>query len=234
MINQDEQKEENQILIKNIMKGIKAVIFDLDGTLVDSMWMWKQIDIDYLARYGVRYEDELQSIIEGMSFSQTAVYFKSHYPIPDPIEKIKADWNAMAEDFYRTKVPLKPGAEDFLRFLKKKGIKTGIATSNSRELLELILQTLDITKYFTSVHTSCEVKQGKPEPDIYLHVAKVLQVLPEECLVFEDIMPGIQAGKRAGMRVCAVGDDYSLMNETEKRSMADYFIEDFSRIIYEQ
>ena len=97
-----------------MIQNMKAVIFDLDGTLVDSMWMWKQIDIDYLQRFGIELPEDLQASIEGKSFSETAMYFKERFELPDSLEQIKADWNEMAFDTYANKVPLKDGVADFL------------------------------------------------------------------------------------------------------------------------
>lgn len=213
-----------------MLEGIEAVIFDLDGTLIDSMWMWKQIDIDYLARHGHALPEDLQDCIEGMSFSETAVYFKERFALSDPLDVIKDDWNRMAYDIYVNEVPLKPGVLAFLQYLKQKGIRTGIATSNSKELLQAVLESLGIAEYFDELHTSCEVKRGKPAPDIYLLVADRLGAEPEKCLVFEDIMQGILAGKAAGMKVCAVQDAYSLKQEAEKRETADWFIDGFEEI----
>ncbi len=213
-----------------MLEGIEAVIFDLDGTLIDSMWMWKQIDIDYLARHGHALPEDLQDCIEGMSFSETAVYFKERFALSDPLDVIKDDWNRMAYDIYVNEVPLKPGVLAFLQYLKQQGIKTGIATSNSKELLQAVLESLGIAEYFDELHTSCEVKRGKPAPDIYLLVADRLGAEPEKCLVFEDIMQGILAGKAAGMKVCAVQDAYSLKQEAEKRETADWFIDGFEEI----
>ncbi len=214
-----------------MLNGKKAVIFDLDGTVVDSMWMWKQIDIDYLARFGIEMPEDLQSCIEGMSFTETAVYFKERFGINDELDEIKKSWNDMAWDIYENRVRLKPGVKEFLTELKKRGIKTGIATSNSKELVKVVLDKQDIAKYFDAVHTSCEVKKGKPAPDIYLLVAERLGVSPAECLVFEDIMQGIAAGKNAGMQVCAVDDDFSKEYRAEKAEAADYFIYDYTELL---
>lgn len=208
-----------------MLTGIDAVIFDLDGTLVDSMWIWKAIDIEYLNKFGVELPDNLQKEIEGMSFSETAVYFKERFQIPDEIEQIKATWNEMALMKYRTEIPLKDGVLGFLKYLKRQGIKTGIATSNSRELVEAVVESLKIREYFDAIHTSCEVPRGKPAPDIYLLVSSNLSVPPERCMVFEDIPAGILAGKAAGMKVCAVQDEFSREMEEEKRRLADYFID---------
>ena len=216
---------------EELTEGIEAVIFDLDGTLIDSMWMWKQIDIDYLARYGHPLPEDLQDCIEGMSFSETAVYFKERFRLPDSLEVIKADWNQMAYDIYVNEVPLKPGVLRFLLYLKKKGIRTGIATSNSKELVLAVLKSLGIMECFDEIHTSCEVAKGKPAPDIYLLVAETLGVKPERCLVFEDIMQGILAGKAAGMKVCAVKDEFSIKQEAEKANTADWFINDFDALM---
>lgn len=210
-----------------MLQNIDAVIFDLDGSLVDSMWMWRAIDIEYLGRFGIPLPEGLQSKIEGMSFSETAVYFKETFGIPDSLEKIKDDWNKMAWDKYTNEVPLKPGIPAFLAGCRENGILLGIATSNSRELVENIAEVHSLRDYFSCIMTGCDVARGKPAPDIYLAVAEKLNAEPARCLVFEDIIPGIQAGLNAGMRVCAVEDAYSLHDKAGKQSLADYYIEDY-------
>ena len=112
-------------------EGFRAAIFDLDGTIVDSMWMWRDIDIEYLKRHGLRYEEGLQQAIEGLSFHETAIYFKEHFGIPESLTEIQNEWNDMAMEYYRTKVSVKPGVLEYLTSLRERGVKTGIATSNS-------------------------------------------------------------------------------------------------------
>lgn len=217
-----------------ILDNIKAVIFDMDGTLVDSMWMWKQIDIDYLGRFGMELPEDLQESIEGMSFRETAIYIKNRFNIPEDIDTMMNTWNEMAYEFYKTKVDFKPGAREFILELKKRGIKCGIATSNSNELVDAVLGHLKALDYFEEIHTSLEVEHGKPYPDIYLLVAEKLGVDPENCLVFEDILPGIQAGKAAGMKVCAVYDEYSHQEMSVKIRYADYFFIGFDVLMENQ
>ncbi len=209
------------------MRDIEAVIFDVDGSLCDSMWLWKQIDIDYLGKFGLALPDSLQTEIEGMSFYQTAVYIKEKFHIPDSLEQMMADWNEMSAEMYLKHVPLKPGAAEFLQSCKARGIKLGIATSNSRELFSNLERRHGLDRIIDAVMTGSEVINGKPAPDIYLAAAKALGVDPKKCLVFEDIIPGIQAGKAAGMKVCAVRDKYSLHQDVEKHRLADYYIEDY-------
>lgn len=209
----------------------KAVIFDLDGTLVDSMWMWHQIDVDFLAGYGLSCPEELQRKIEGMSFTETAEYFKQRFSLPESLNEIKNIWTQMSLDKYRFHVPLKKGVKEFLDYLKDRGIKTGIATSNGREIVDTVIDSLNIREYFHVITTACEVSAGKPAPDIYLKVARGLDVAPKDCLVFEDIPAGILAGKRAGMTVCAIEDHFSMELREEKESLADYFINDYYELL---
>lgn len=210
-----------------MMQNIDAVIFDMDGSLVDSMWMWRAIDVEYLGSFGIPLPEDLQSRIEGMSFAETAMYFKEHFPIPDTTEDIMDTWNRMAWDKYLHEVPLKMGITEFLRSCRERGILLGIATSNSRELVANVAKVHNLRDYFTSIITGSEVKRGKPAPDIYLAVARELGTAPSRCLVFEDIVAGIIAGKNAGMRVCAVEDEYSSHDRERKKKLADYYIEDY-------
>ena len=97
--------------------------------------------------------------------------------------------------------------------------------------MENIIAVHGLNDDFSCIMTGCDVKQGKPSPEIYLAVAQALQVMPKDCLVFEDIVPGIQAGKNAGMEVCAVEDAYSLYQTEEKKALADYYIKDYREIL---
>ena len=214
-----------------ILDDKKAVIFDLDGSLVDSMWIWRQIDIDYLGRFGHKLPENLQSEIEGMSFRETALYIKERFQIDASVEEMMEDWNKMAWDKYMHEVPLKDGVYDFLLECKKRGIFLGIASSNSRELVENVLGALHIRELFTCIMTGSEAKRGKPAPDIYLEVADQLLVEPKDCLVFEDIVAGIMAGKSAGMTVYAVDDLYSAHQEEKKRELADGYIKSYQELL---
>lgn len=218
-------------MIKNFLENKKAMLFDLDGTLVDSMWMWEAIDIEFLGAYGYECPDDIQRAIEGMSFSETAVYFKERFDLPLSLDEIKAVWTRMSIDKYRHEVPLKPGVLECLKYCKENGIRTGIGTSNGSEIVDAVLTSLNVKEYFDAVVTACEVAHGKPEPDIYLEVAKRLGVQPENCLVFEDIPAGIMAGKAAGMPVIAVEDDFSADLMDEKRELADAVISDYRELL---
>lgn len=215
-----------------MLSNKKAVIFDLDGTLIDSMSIWKDIDIEYLGRFGITLPSTLQEDIEGMSFSETANYFKETFQLEDSIETIKETWHEMAGYKYANEILFKQGAKEFVKELKKRGIKTGIATSNSKDLVNAVLKNHNMTEYFDSIHTACEVEKGKPAPDIYELVARELEVKPSECLVFEDVIQGIKAGKNAGMTVCAIYDDFTKHKVEEKKREADYYIDSYFDIMF--
>lgn len=214
-----------------MLKYAKAVLFDLDGTLVDSMWMWKDIDMEYLGKYGITLPPELQEYIEGMSFSEVSAYFKETFKIKESLEEIKSEWVSMAKYKYTHEVPLKPGALRFLKHLKEQGIPMGIATSNSRDLLDAVLESLEIAPYFDCCMTSCEAGAGKPAPDIYLKVAELLKTEPKDCLIFEDTPAGILAGNRAGIPVCAMADENSAGRKEQILQMADYYAETFDQVL---
>lgn len=216
---------------RGLLSGKRAYLFDLDGTLVDSMWMWGAIDIEYLGKFGIPCPKDLQKAIEGMSFTETAVYFKERFSLPDSLEQIKADWTAMSIEKYRTEVPLKPGVRRFLEEAAERDIKMAICTSNGREMVDAVLSALKIRDFFSCVITGCEVAAGKPSPDIYLEAARRLSVKPEECAVFEDVPAGILSGKRAGMTVFAVEDDFSKGMEQEKRRLADGYMDGYLALL---
>lgn len=214
-----------------MLNNIDAVIFDIDGTLIDSMWVWTDIDDIFLQKYNLTEPEGFHEGMEGKSYSETAQYFLDLFPkLPHTREEIEAEWHQMAYEIYTTKIQLKKGAFAFIKEMHDKGVKLGIATSNSRDLAEGALENNKVLSFFDSLWTSDEAKAGKPAPDVYLKVAESLGVKPERCLVFEDVPKGILAGKNAGMKVCAVEDWFSKPQESLKRELADYYIQDFDDI----
>lgn len=214
-----------------MLENIDAVIFDLDGTLADSMTVWTEIDRIFFETRKIPVPDTLQKDIEGMSFTETASYFVKTFSLPETVEELKVIWNAQAFDQYEHHVQVKPGVYEFLKYLKQHKIPVGIATSNSRELLNVFLKANKMDPFIDVAVTSCDVSAGKPSPDVYLKAAELLQVNPKRCLVFEDLPMGILAGKNAHMTVCAVEDDYSIHMTEEKKQMADYYIHDYFEVL---
>jgi len=218
---------ENEV---KMLSDISACIFDMDGTVIDSMWVWKNIDFEYLSRFGYDVPPEMGREIEGLSMREVARYFKNRFNLSDELDTIISDWNDMAYYKYTHDVLLKPHIKEFLSFLKSNNIRVGLYTSNSFVLAEASLKALDIFDYFDVITAGCSDIKGKPEPDGYILTAEKLNVMPNNCIVFEDLVMGIQAGINAGMKTCAVKDSYSMYQDNEKRKTADYYIEDYYEV----
>lgn len=214
-----------------MLKDISAVIFDLDGTLVDSMWVWKQIDIEYLNKRGLSLPEDLQKNIQGLSFTETAHYFKNRFNLADEIETIKDEWNSMARNFYESVIQIKKGVKDFLEHLKTNGYKIALATSNSYYLTESVLKNNGIFQYFEAIVTTCEVPRDKSYPDVFLEAASRINVLPECCLVFEDSIAAVSGARLAGMKIIGVYDNYGTCTPKELEEVTDHIIEDFDSIV---
>ncbi len=216
-----------------MLNNIKGVLFDLDGTLFDSMWVWDRIDEDFLKERNIPHPDSLAHDIEGMSFVETAHYFIETFSLSESVEALQRIWNDMARDQYQNDVFFKEGALEFLQYLKSQNIKIAMGTSNSRELVDVLRGKYDLDQFFDAYVTADEITNGKPAPDVYLQAAKEIQVDPTDCLVFEDMVNGIWAGKNAGAKTCAVNDTFTLHQWEEKKKVADYYIENYWDLLKE-
>lgn len=214
-----------------MLDNIKAAIFDMDGTLIDSMWVWEKIDIEYLASKGFDVPPDLRNIIEPMTFIECASYFKKAFNIAGSVEDIMQDWNDMAYEKYSSEVKLKPTAFELLKLLKAQNIKIGLATSNYMPLIEAVLKHNNVFDYFDCITTTDEVDRGKNYPDIYLYAAEKLDAKPSECVVFEDILAAVMGAKAAEMKVIAVYDSYSKHQKKDLQKIADKYIMNFDEII---
>lgn len=213
-----------------MFKDVQAAIFDLDGTLIDSMWIWDEINITYLESKGAKRPSDLEEKINHLSFKQTAQYFKDNFNLKESTDEIVKEINDLAYDNYLNKARLKPGAKKLLSYLKSNGIKLALATSNSSPLLDIALESNDIKDFFDNITTTNEVARGKNFPDVYLLAAKRLGVTPDKCIVFEDIPAAVEGAKAAGMKVIAVYDEHSSKHREKLINSADKYIEDFTEL----
>ncbi|WP_195269914.1 HAD family phosphatase [Eubacterium sp. 1001713B170207_170306_E7] len=213
--------------MKNI-EDYRAVIFDFDGTLVDSMGLWHSIDHIYLARHNKVCPETLPYEIAGKSFTETAEYFKERFGLEDSIEEIKAEWVEMSHEAYLNNVHFKPGALRLIRDLHGRRQRIAMATSNNRETTEAFLQKHKVLSYFDILCFTTEVGAGKPDPAVFIQAAQLLALPPADCLVFEDTLEGIQAAKTAGMDAIAVADLWQGDHLVKIKNLADGFIQDFT------
>lgn len=216
------------------MPEIKAAIFDLDGTLIDSMYVWEKVDIDFLTQRGIPVTKEYTDTVRSMFFETAAKYTINTYNLSESVEQIVQIWLNMAQHEYEFNVKLKKGVYQYLEFLKKNNIKLGIATSSNPYLTNPVLSHNKIADFFDQICYTSQVGKGKDFPDIYLYTAEKLGVSPSECIVFEDIPEGIQSAKQAGMKTVAVYDKSSVFHSETLKNIADKYIFDFSEMSEEK
>lgn len=184
-----------------------AVIFDLDGTLLDSMHVWDDVDAAFLGKRNIPVPEDYGRIIAPMSFRETAEYTIARFHLPEEPETIMAEWNALAIEAYRWKVPLKPGALELLTALRQQGIPLGVCTALSPELYTPALEHHEILHWFDAIVTTDDVGAGKRFPQIYRKAADRLGVLPQTCLVLDDLPAAAEGAGAAGMTIWGVADD---------------------------
>ncbi|MGN0537360.1 MAG: HAD family hydrolase [Acutalibacteraceae bacterium] len=214
------------------MKDFKAAIFDLDGTLADSMYVWEKVDRDFLASRNIPLTADYSEAVKTMFFKSAAEYTIQRYGFTETPQQIIDIWLDMAQNEYRYNVPLKAGILDYLHHLKSEGIALTIATSSLPKLTLPLLEHHGLTHLIDAICYTDEVGKPKSCPDVYLYAAQRVQARPEDCIVFEDIPQGIQSAKSVGMQTVAVYDQYSLSEQPLLKKLADKYIYSFDEMIY--
>ncbi len=213
------------------MLDFEGAIFDLDGTLFESMDVWYEIDIEFLAKRGCKASPEYAAKIVSMTFQETAKYTIEYFGLNETVQEIMQEWFEMAIDRYSNQVRLKPRAKEYLMHLREQGVKLGTATSLPKVLAEPALRNNGVYHLFDAFASTDEVARGKEFPDVYLLAAKRLEIPPGRCVVFEDILPGLRAAKAAGMRPYGVFDQSSKHHESEMEELSEVFIRDFGELL---
>ncbi len=210
----------------------KGAIFDLDGTILDSMGIWSQIDIDFLAKRGVEVPEDYQKMITPMGFVATAEYTIRRFGLDEKPEALIAEWQEMAYDAYANRLLLKPFAGEYVRQLALEGVDVSIASSSDPVLVNAALKHHGLLPYIKTVVTAKDVSRGKGFPDIYLKAAEGMRVEPENCRVFEDIPEGIRGAKTGGFFTVGVYEKSHRPEDIDLiRKEADRFIRSFEEMM---
>lgn len=203
---------------------IKGAIFDVDGTLLDSMCIWDDAGARYLKRLDIMPEPNLGNILFPMSIEEGAAYLKAHYHLTRSEEEIKKGVLDTVQYFYFYEAPLKEGSIEFLKALYKKNIPMVLATTSEREHIEAAFRRLHINSYFQKIFTCSEIGTSKRQPLIYHKALEYLGTRPGETYVFEDVLYAIQTAKNAGFRTVGIYDSSSYKDQEYIKKESDIYL----------
>ena len=210
---------------------LQSAIFDMDGTLLDSMHIWNDVGPKTLRSMGIEPAPDLQERLKPLTVRQGAAYCKEAYHMPQSVEEITALIEGKVEDFYRNQVQAKPGVQKFLSLLKMEGVWMYVATNTDRDLVEAALKHTGLEGYFRGILTCAEVGVGKKEsPEIYERAMRRLRGNKKDTVIFEDALHAIRTAKTAGFRVCGVYDPSAEDDQEEIKSLSDYYIRSFEEM----
>lgn len=213
--------------------GMKAAIFDLDGTLLDSMPVWQNVGSDYLLAQGIKPPEGLQEKLKTMSFRISAEYFINEFPLNTTVEDLMGYWKDSVAYHYHTTIELKPFVLEYLKQLHARGIRMCVATATDKGLAEAALARLGILDYFEFVITVDEVGMGKEFPDIFMDAARRLDCLPQECVVFEDSLHALRTLRETDFIGWGVHDASAEAELDRVQEVSDRFIWSFAELMNE-
>lgn len=212
------------------MNEMKGAIFDMDGTLLDSMHIWRTKGEDYLRARGLEPRAGANEATQYMSMAQIAAYFRKEYGVRDSERQIIDDLNRMVEEQYFHAVLAKEGAPEALERLARRGVRMCVATATDLPLVEAALRRTGLLPYFSAVFTCTGVGAGKDRPDIYCRAREHLGTAMSETAVFEDALYAVKTAKRAGFYVAGVYDYWEREKWDEIQAVADICIHSFSEL----
>ncbi len=213
------------------MKTIKGVIFDVDGTLLDSMGKWSTLTSDYLKERGIVPDADLDETIFKMTVGGAIQYVKERYHLEESEEEIQKACLSRIVAFYRDEVQLKKGARELLCYLKENDIRVMTASSGERVLQEPAFERLGVRDEIEELLFCTELHTDKSTPEIYRIAAEKMHLSTDEIVVFEDALHGVESAKSAGFLVCGVEDEASAQDRKKIMALSDWYVQDLKDAI---
>ena len=210
--------------------SFSAAIFDFDGTLAETWPLWRRVDEIFFATRGLPFDEDASTTLATLGFAAGAQWCVERYRLRDEVADIVDEWNRLGAALYENEVRLRPGAEAYVRALRSRGVRVGLATTNDPHVLGA-MRHVDVYALFDAVVCGREVAHGKDHPDIYLEAARRLGTEPAGCVVFEDILPGTLSAARAGMTSVAVASSDPRQPSAELRRTADLWIDGWEGLL---
>ena len=209
----------------------EACIFDLDGTLLDSIGVWVDIDVEFLGKRGVPFTEAYGRATATMRMREAADYTVRLYQLEENADDIMAEWMDMAKDRYANQIGLIPYAREFLLELRAKGVPMGIATMGKKELYQPALERNGIAELFDVIVDADMVSTGKESPEIFLKTAELLGVDPKKCMVFEDTLAGLRSAASCEFITVGMLDKENAENHEEIEKLCDATAFDFRKFL---
>lgn len=209
---------------------IRGAIFDCDGTLFDSMYLYRDFCCRYLAEKGIKPEADLDDTVRYMGIMDVAEHIRRTYGIDSTAIQIVQDWNRILEQAYYYEIQLRPGIRELLAALHNRGIPMCVATATDRYLVEAALRREGVFEYFQDITTCGEVGAGKEQPDVFLRALEILGTDADTTWVFEDARHAVLTAKKCGFPVCAVFDEDEQDHISEIKEKSDIYLESFTQI----
>lgn len=208
-----------------------GAIFDMDGTILESMGIWRDITMGFMKERNLQVTDEEIYAYKDMTMNESVALIKEKYGLKESPEEINREFNRRVRNVYMYEVQPKPGIREYMQKLKGEGVKIAIATSGYRELCEAAMKRLGMSDMIDAYALSSEVGVNKSNPDVYLLAAERIGVEPKECMVFEDILIGIEGAKKGGMQTTAVYDDLNRQDTDALKEAADRYIKSWKELL---
>ena len=206
-------------------------IFDMDGTLIDSNGIWKDVDTAFLAKRGLPYTRAYYEGVAHTIFPLAAKFTKEFCHLPESEEAIMAEWMDMAGDLYGTSVPVKPGVRAYLEKLRDAGERMMVVTSAVPVHCRTALTHLGLMPYFERIVFAQELHREKKVPALWRLAAETAGVSPEDCTLYDDAVEACRGAKAAGMRAVGVYDPFFAATETEMRAVCSRYIRSFEELV---